>query len=84
MKRFRKALIGVVVSGALLFSAQAAELSRSAQDTLQSAMAKVQQEIKDYGQVKTIGFTGENGDIMLSNLNARHYLDGLASDSTHK
>ena len=50
MKRFQKALLGVVVSGALLFSAQAAELSSSAQDTLQSAMTKVQQEIKDYGQ----------------------------------
>ena len=46
MKRFRKALLGVVVSGALLFSAQAAELSSSTQDTLQSAMTKVQQEIK--------------------------------------
>jgi hypothetical protein len=30
MKRFQKALLGVVVSGALLFSAQAAELSSSA------------------------------------------------------
>ncbi len=57
MKRFQKALLGVVVSGALLFSAQAAELSSSAQDTLQSAMTKVQQEIKDYGQLKTLGFT---------------------------
>ena len=47
MKRFQKALLGVVVSGALLFSAQAAELSSSAQDTLQSAMTKVQQEIKE-------------------------------------
>ena len=44
MKRFQKALLGVVVSGALLFSAQAAELSSAAQDTLQSAMTKVQQE----------------------------------------
>ena len=48
MKRFQKALLGVVVSGALLFSAQAAELSSAAKDTLQSAMIKVQQEIKDY------------------------------------
>ena len=44
MKRFQKALLGVVVSGASLFSAQAAELSSSTQDTLQSAMTKVQQE----------------------------------------
>ena len=41
MKRFQKALLGVVVSGALLFSAQAAELPSSTQDTLQSAMTKV-------------------------------------------
>ena len=59
MKRFQKALIGVVVSGALLFSAQAAELSSSAQDTLQSAMIKAQQEIKDYGQLKTFDFSDE-------------------------
>ena len=65
-----EALLGVVVSGALLFSAQAAELSSSAQDTLQSAMTKVQQEIKDYGQLKTLGFTGENCEIILSNLNS--------------
>ena len=71
MKRFQKALIGVVVSGALLFSAQAAELPSAAQDTLQSAMTKVQQEVKDYGQVKTLGFTGENCEIILSNLNAK-------------
>ena len=44
MKRFQKALLGVVVSGALLFSAQAAELPSAAKDTLQSAMTKVQQE----------------------------------------
>ena len=44
MKRFQKALLGVVVSGALLFSAQAAEPPSSAQDTLQSAMTTVQQE----------------------------------------
>ena len=56
MKRFQKALLGVVVSGALLFSAQAAELSSATKDTLQSAITKVQQEIKDYGQVKTLGF----------------------------
>ena len=84
MKRFQKALIGVVVSGALLFSAQAAELSSSTQDTLQSAMTKVQQEIKDYGQVKTLGFTGENCEIILSNLNAKQYLVNLTADSTHK
>ena len=71
MKRFQKALLGVVVSGALLFSAQAAELPSAAKDTLQSAMTKVQQEIKDYGQVKTLGFTGENCEIILSNLNAK-------------
>ena len=76
MKRFQKALLGVVVSGALLFSAQAAELSSSAQDTLQSAMTKVQQEIKDYGQVKTLGFTGENCEIILSNLNAKQWYSG--------
>ena len=52
MKRFQKALLGVVVSGALLFSAQAAELPSAAKDTLQSAMTKVQQEVKDYGQVE--------------------------------
>ena len=46
MKRFQKALLGVVVSGALLFSAQAAELPSAAQDTLQSAMTKVQQEVR--------------------------------------
>ena len=51
MKRFQKALLGVVVSGALLFSAQAAELSSSTRDTLQSAMTKVQQEIKDYARL---------------------------------
>ena len=84
MKRFQKALLGVVVSGALLFSAQAAELPSSAQDTLQSAMTKVQQEIKDYGQVKTLGFTGENCEIILSNLNAKQYLVNLTADSTHK
>ena len=84
MKRFQKALLGVVVSGALLFSAQAAELSSSAQDTLQSAMTKVQQEIKDYGQLKTLGFTGENCEIILSNLNAKQYLVNLTADSTHK
>ena len=83
MKRFQKALLGVVVSGALLFSAQAAELSSSAQDTLQSAMTKVQQEIKDYGQLKTLGFTGENCEIILSNLNAKQYLVNLTADSTH-
>ena len=84
MKRFQKALIGVVVSGALLFSAQAAELPSAAQDTLQSAMTKVQQEVKDYGQVKTLGFTGENCEIILSNLNAKQYLVNLTADSTHK
>ena len=84
MKRFQKALLGVVVSGALLFSAQAAELSSSTQDTLQSAMTKVQQEVKDYGQVKTLGFTGENCEIILSNLNAKQYLVNLTADSTHK
>ena len=84
MKRFQKALLGVVVSGALLFSAQAAELPSAAQDTLQSAMTKVQQEIKDYGQVKTLGFTGENCEIILSNLNAKQYLINLTADSTHK
>lgn len=84
MKRFQKALLGVVVSGALLFSAQAAELSSAAQDTLQSAMTKVQQEVKDYGQVKTLGFTGENCEIILSNLNAKQYLVNLTADSTHK
>lgn len=82
MKRFQKALLGVVVSGALLFSAQAAELPSAAQDTLQSAMTKVQQEIKDYGQVKTLGFTGENCEIILSNLNVKQYLVNLTSDST--
>ena len=46
MKRFQKALLGVVVSGALLFSAQAAELPSAAKDTLQSAMTKVQQEVR--------------------------------------
>ena len=84
MKRFQKALLGVVVSGALLFSAQAAELPSAAQDTLQSAMTKVQQEIKDYGQVKTLGFTSENCEIILSNLNAKQYLVNLTADSTHK
>ena len=84
MKRFQKALLGVVVSGALLFSAQAAELSSAAQNTLQSAMIKAQQEIKDYGQVKTLGFTGENCEIILSNLNAKQYLVNLTADSTHK
>ena len=84
MKRFQKALLGVVVSGALLFSAQAVELPSSANDTLQSAMTKVQQEIKDYGQVKTLGFTGENCEIILSNLNAKQYLVNLTADSTHK
>ena len=84
MKRFQKALLGVVVSGALLFSAQAAELPSAAKDTLQSAMTKVQQEIKDYGQVKTLGFTGENCEIILSNLNAKQYLVNLTADSTHK
>ena len=84
MKRFQKALLGVVVSGALLFSAQAAEPPSSAQDTLQSAMTTVQQEIKDYGQVKTLGFSGENCEIILSNLNAKQYLVNLTSDSTHK
>ena len=67
MKRFQKALLGVMVSGALLFSAQAAELPSAAKDTLQSAIIKAQQEIKDYGQVKTLGFTGENCEIILSN-----------------
>ena len=84
MKRFQKALLGVVVSGALLFSAQAAELPNSAQDTLQSAMTKVQQEIKDYGQLKTFDFTGENCEIILSNLNAKQYLVNLTADRTHK
>lgn len=84
MKRFQKALLGVVVSGALLFSAQAAELSSSAQDTLQSAMTKVQQEIKDYGQLKTFDFSDENCEIILSNLNTKQYLVNLTSDSTHK
>ena len=73
-----------MVSGALLFSAQAAELPSAAKDTLQSAMTKVQQEIKDYGQVKTLGFTGENCEIILSNLNAKQYLVNLTADSTHK
>ena len=82
MKRFQKALIGVVVSGALLFSAQAAELPSAAQDTLQSAMTKVQQEVKDYGQVKTLGFTGENCEIILSNLNAKQYLVNLTAHTS--
>ena len=72
MKRFQKALLGVVVSGALLFSAQAAELPSAAQDTLQSAMTKVQQEIKDYGQVKTFGFSSENCENYLSNASTRN------------
>ena len=84
MKRFQKALLGVVVSGALLFSAQAAELSSATKDTLQSAITEVQQEIKDYGQVKTLGFSGENCEIILSNLNAKQYLVNLTADSTHK
>lgn len=63
MKRFQKALLGVVVSSALLFSAQAAELPSSTQDTLQSAMTKVQQEIKDYGRVKTLGFTAKTARL---------------------
>ena len=84
MKRFQKALLGVVVSGALLFSAQAAEPPSSAQDTLQSAMTTVQQEIKDYGQVKTLGFSGENCESILSILNAKQYMVNLTSDSTHK
>lgn len=84
MKRFQKALLGVMVSGALLFSAQAAELPSAAKDTLQSAIIKAQQEIKDYGQVKTLGFTGENCEIILSNLNAKQYLVNLTADNTHK
>ena len=84
MKRFQKALLGVVVSGALLFSAQAAELSSSAQDTLQSAMTKVQQEIKDYGQVKTLDFTGENCEIILTDLNTKQYSVEVTADGTHK
>ena len=47
-------------------------------------MTKVQQEVKDYGQVKTLGFTGENCEIILSNLNAKQYLVNLTADSTHK
>ena len=84
MKRFQKALLGVVVSGALLFSAQAAELSSSAQDTLQSAMTKVQQEIKDYGQLKTFNFSDEKCEITLMVLNEKQYSIEVTADGAHK
>ena len=55
MKRFQKALLGVVVSGALLFSAQAAELPRyGQQDSGGCNSAKLQLRWTETGNIEAI------------------------------
>ena len=71
MKRFQKALLGVVVSGALLFSAQAAGItntSDTANDILQSALSTVQQEWKASGKIDTTYFPNEYGFVRIIDL----------------
>lgn len=71
MKRFQKALLGVVVSGALLFSAQAAGItntSDTANDILQSALSTVQQEWKASGKIETTYFPNEYGFVHIIDL----------------
>ena len=53
MKRFQKALLGVVVSGALLFSAQAAEPQDTENRILADAIPKLQQMRKETGNIET-------------------------------
>lgn len=65
MKRTRKALLGVLVSGALLFSAQAAELPDTANDILRSALTTVQQEIRDTGKISTTYFSGSSDTVYI-------------------
>ena len=71
MKRFQKALLGVVVSGALLFSAQAVGItntSDTANDILQSALSTVQQEWKASGKIETTYFPNEYGFVHIIDL----------------
>lgn len=71
MKRFQKALLGVVVSGALLFSAQAVGItntSDTANDILQSALSTVQQEWKASGEIETTYFPNEYGFVRIIDL----------------
>ena len=65
MKRTRKALLGVLVSGALLFSAQAAELPDTANDILRSVLTTVQQEIRDTGKISTTYFSGDSDTVYI-------------------
>lgn len=71
MKRFQKALLGVVVSGALLFSAQAVGItntSDTANDILQSALSTVQQEWNTSGKIETTYFPNEYGFVHIIDL----------------
>ena len=47
-------------------------------------MTKVQQEIKDYGQLKTLGFTGENCELSSRTSTRNSIWLTLTADSTHK
>ena len=68
MKRFHKTLLSAAVSGALLFSAQAAEPQNTAQDILQSTLPVVQQEWKNTGTISTTSFSDENYSVQISEL----------------
>ena len=74
MKRTRKALLGVLVSGALLFSAQAAELPDTANDILRSALTAVQQEIRDTGKISTTYFSGDSDTVYIHALSSQKNL----------
>lgn len=74
MKRTRKALLGVLVSGALLFSAQAAELPDTANDILRSALTTVQQEIRDTGKISTTYFSGSSDTVYIHALASQRNL----------